>query len=75
MAQKFRLTCARTSYFEIELEAEDGARAEALLAAAAEQNPRLAEIGEPLGKPVYRVVEIAAARAEPAVNEVAAQAA
>jgi hypothetical protein len=75
MAQKFRLTCARTSYFEIEFEAEDRRGAEAALVAAIEANPRLAEAGLPLGKPIYRIVEVNDAAAEMAARERAARAA
>jgi hypothetical protein len=75
MARKFRLTCARTSYFEIELEAEDRRAAEAALTAAVEADPRLAEAGLSLGKPVYRIVEVTDAAAEMAAREQAARAA
>ena len=75
MARKFRLTCARTSYFEIELEAEDRRGAEAALAASIEANPGLAEAGLPLGRPVYRIVEVNDAVAEMAARERAARAA
>ena len=75
MARKYRLTCARTSYFEVELEAEDRRAAEVALAAAIETDPRLAEAGLPLGKPIYRVVEINDAAAEMAARERAARAA
>jgi hypothetical protein len=75
MARKFRLTCARTSYFEIELDAEDWRGAEAALSAALESNPRLAETGFSLGKPVYRVVEIEDGAAAMAAREEAARAA
>ncbi len=75
MARKFRLTCARTSYFEIEFEAEDRRAAEAALTAAMEADPRLAEAGLPLGKPVYRIVEVNDAAAEMAARERAARAA
>jgi hypothetical protein len=75
MARTFRLTCARTSYFEIELEAEDRRAAEAALAAAVEADPRWAEAGFPLGKPVYRIVEVNDLAAEMAAREQAARAA
>jgi hypothetical protein len=75
MARKFRVTCARTSYFEIELEAEDRRAAEAALTTAIEINPRLAETGLPLGKPIYRVVELEDAAAAMAAREEAARAA
>ncbi len=64
MSRKFRLTCARTAYFEVELEAENGAEAEKQLAAVLEKNPRLGERDALIGKPIYRVVEVAAAEAE-----------
>ena len=75
MARTFRVTCARTSYFEIELEADDRRGAEAALAAAVEASPCLAEAGLPLGKPVYRVVEVNDVAAEMAARERAAHAA
>ena len=75
MARKFRLTCARTSYFEIEVEAEDRRAAEAALAAAIDADPRLAEAGLALGKPIYRIVEVNDAAAEMAARERAARAA
>ncbi len=61
MPRTLRLTCARTTYFELELEADEGARAEDLLAAAAESDPGLCESGT-IGKSTYRIVEVAAAR-------------
>lgn len=59
MARKFRFTCARTSYFEIELEAETDAAAEEQLAAALTENPGLPDSAAPLGNPICRVVEVA----------------
>jgi hypothetical protein len=75
MARIFRVTCARTIYFEIEREAEDRRTAEAAVAAALEMNPRLAETGFPVGKPIDRIVEIEDAAAEMAAREKAARAA
>jgi phage tail protein X len=75
MARKFRVTCARTSYFEVELEAEDWRAAEAALSAAIETNPGLAESGFPLGKSICRIVDIEDAAAEMAAREKAARAA
>ena len=75
MSRKFRLTCARTSYFEVELEAEDCARAEELLAAVLENNPGLGERDALIGKPIYRVVEVAVAQEESASGPTRAQAA
>jgi hypothetical protein len=61
MPQKFRLTCARTSYFEVEVEAEELAGAEKQFAAILENNPELWERVQALGHPLYRVVEVAPA--------------
>ena len=60
MARKFRLTCARTTYFDLDLMAEDAVEAEQLLEAALTGNPVLPDGGHPVGKPLYRVVDIAA---------------
>jgi hypothetical protein len=62
MPRKFRLTCARTSYFEVEIEADERAGAEKQFAAILEQNPELWQSGESLGKPVYRLVDVAPAQ-------------
>lgn len=67
MARKFRLTCARTCYFEIEVEAEECTNAEQQFAALLEQHPECWETVEPVCKPIYRLVEVA-----PAQEEVAA---
>ena len=61
MPRNFRLTCARTTYFDLDLAAETAAEAELLLDAALAADPALADSGRPLGKPLTRVVEIAAA--------------
>lgn len=58
MPQKYRLTCARTCYFEVEVEAEEHAGAERQFAAILEQNPELWQQGESVGKPIYRLVEV-----------------
>lgn len=62
MPRKFRLTCARTSYFEVEIEAEERIGAEKQFAAILEQNPELWQQGESVGQPVYRLVEVAPAQ-------------
>ncbi len=64
MSRKFRLTCARTAYFEVELEAENVVEAEAQLAILLESNPGLGERDALIGNPIYRIVEIAAAQEE-----------
>jgi hypothetical protein len=65
--QKFRLTCARTTYFEIEVSAENIAEAERLfetgLAHNADWNERRL-----LGRPTHRLVEIAPAQEEAAAG-------
>lgn len=61
MPRTLRLTCARTTYFELELEADEGARAEDLLAVAVESDTALCERGA-IGKSTYRIVEVAAAQ-------------
>jgi hypothetical protein len=60
MAQKFRLTCARTTYFDVEVAAEDSSAAEQMLEAAIKEYP---EHCQRVGTPIHRVVEIAAADA------------
>jgi hypothetical protein len=61
MPRKFRLTCARTSYFEVEIEADERGGAEQQFAAILEQNPELWQQGESVGQPIYRLVDIAPA--------------
>jgi len=61
MPRTLRLTCARTTYFELELQADEGACAEHLLAAAVESDPELCKRGA-IGKSTYRIVEVAAAQ-------------
>ena len=61
MPRVLRLTCARTTYFELELAADEGASVEDLLAAALELNPQLCE-RDVIGRSQYRIVDIAAAQ-------------
>ena len=63
MPRTIRLTCARTTYFELELPADDGARAEDLLAAAVASDPELGQRGV-IGKSHYRVVDVAGQQSE-----------
>jgi hypothetical protein len=58
MPQKFRLTCARTSYFEVEVDAEELAGVEKQFAAILEHTPELWEHVDALGKPIYRLVDV-----------------
>lgn len=75
MSRKFRLTCARTCYFELDVEAEDDAAAERMLAAALERDPTLFEQAMAIGRPIHRVVEIAAARGSGSVTVLRTEAA
>ena len=59
MPRTLRLTCARTTYFEVEIAADDGARPEDVLAAAIAGNAALCE-ERVIGRPIYRIVEVAA---------------
>lgn len=59
MTRKYRVTCARTTYFDIEIAAENGAEIERLLEAEIAGHP---ERCERFGRPVHRVVEITAAQ-------------
>ena len=59
MARKYRVTCARTTYFDIEIAAESDTEIERLLEAEVADHP---ERCQRLGRPVHRVVEIAAAQ-------------
>ncbi|HZB90815.1 MAG TPA: hypothetical protein VE397_05195 [Stellaceae bacterium] len=59
MPRKFRLTCARTTYFEVELSADTVAEAERQLERALQGEQELIERCEPLGRPIHRVVEVA----------------
>ncbi len=60
MARRFRLTCARTTYFDVDLTADDSAEAERLLDAALASNPALCDSSQPLGRSIHRLVEIMA---------------
>jgi hypothetical protein len=68
MPRKFRLTCARTSYFELEIEADERVGAEKQFAAILEQNPELWQQGESVGQPIYRLVEVATTQEEDAAK-------
>jgi hypothetical protein len=59
MPRKFRLTCARTTYFDIDIAADSSAEAERLLESMLKIDPMVAE-RQPIGRPVDRVVEIGA---------------
>lgn len=75
MPQKFRLTCARTSYFEVEVEAEERVGAEQQFAAILEQNPELWQQSESVGQPIYRLVDVAPAQQDEGAAKPGARAA
>jgi hypothetical protein len=60
LPRKYRLTCARTTYFDVELSAEDIAEAERLVEVAFAGGVDLVDGVRPLGQPLHRIVEIAA---------------
>jgi hypothetical protein len=74
MPRTLRLTCARTTYFELEIQADEGARPEDLLAAAIESDSKLCERAA-IGRPTYRIVEVAAAQEGEISSDPPAQAA
>jgi hypothetical protein len=74
MLRTLRLTCARTTYFELELAADDGVSVEDLLRMAVESNPQLCERGA-IGGSHYRIVEVAPAQQGEATGDPRAQAA
>jgi hypothetical protein len=74
MPRTLRLTCARTTYFELEIAADEGARPEDLLAAALAGNAALCEAGA-IGHPIYRIVEVAGGEASAASSDPRAEAA
>jgi hypothetical protein len=73
MARRFRLTCSRTAYFDIDVNAESAAEAEMLLQAALAGDGGLGDSLRPVGQPVDRVVEVSALEDEvAALHEAAA---
>lgn len=63
MLRKFRVTCACTTYFDIDVMARDSAEAERLVDAAVASDPALCDGSRRIGKPIHRIVEIAALEA------------
>lgn len=63
MPRKFRLTCSRMAYFDVEVTAETAAEAERLVQAALAADVGLQEGFQPVGEPIQRIVEIQAAEA------------
>ena len=75
MSRKFRLTCVRTSYFEVEIEADERDGAEQQFAAILEQNPELWQQADSLGQPIYRLVDVAPAQQDEGAVKTGARAA
>jgi hypothetical protein len=75
MSRKFRLTCARTSYFEVEIDADERLGAEQQFAAILEQNSELWQQAESVGRPIYRLVDIAPAQQDEGAAKPGARAA
>ena len=72
MPRKFRLTCARTTYFDIDIAADSSAEAERLLESMLKIDPMAPE-RQPIGRPVDRIVEVEAEeQAADAVHDAAA---
>jgi hypothetical protein len=68
MSRRFRLTCARTTYFEIEVDAEDSAGAERLLETSIGRDVALRDQAQLLGRPIHRIVEVAAVEGDAAAE-------
>jgi hypothetical protein len=73
MPRTFRLTCARTTYFEVELAAGSAVEAELMLERALAGDPKLCERSPRLGRSTHRVVEVEEASAREMVTEKAAE--
>ena len=61
---RFRITYVRTSYMDIEVEAENCREAEARFEALAATIPAICDGGTPLTAPCYRVVDVAPVKSE-----------
>lgn len=60
MSRLYRVTYARTTYTEVEIEAADVAAAERSAEALLRTDPARCIGGAPLGKPMLRIVEVVA---------------
>ena len=65
MKHRFCVAYARTSYMEVEIEAENARQAEAMFESAAKTNPSACESGKRLTRPQYRIIDVVAAEAVP----------
>lgn len=75
MPRNFRLTCARTTYFEVELAAASAAEAELMFERALAGDPKLCDRSPRLGASTHRVVEVEEAAASKEGAETLADAA
>jgi len=57
MPRTFRVTCARTTYFDIDVAAESSAEVERVLERTIKDHP---ELCQRLSPPTHRIVEVAA---------------
>jgi hypothetical protein len=64
----FRITYVRTSYMDIEVEAENCREAEARFEALAATVRARCEAGTPLTAPCYRIVDVVALKSEETVQ-------
>jgi hypothetical protein len=65
MKHRFCVAYARTSYMEVEVEAESVREAEAIFESAAKTSPSACECGKRLTRPQYRIIDVVAAEAMP----------
>ncbi len=65
MRHRFCVAYARTSYMEVEVEAENAGQAAAIFESAAKTNPSACESGKRLTRPQYRIIDVVAAEALP----------
>jgi hypothetical protein len=65
MKHRFCVAFARTSYMEVEVEAENARQAEAIFESAAKTNPSACECGKRLTRPQYRIIDVVPAETVP----------
>jgi hypothetical protein len=65
MRHRFCVAYARTSYMEVEVEAENAGQAAAVFESAAKTNPSACEAGKRLTRPQYRIIDVVPAEALP----------
>jgi hypothetical protein len=65
MKHRFCVAYARTSYMEVEVEAENAGQAEAIFESTAKTHPSACECGKRLTLPQYRIIDVVPAEAMP----------